>query len=217
MIISVTFKKVCIETQNTILDEIGIDETEDENDLDAVICLNGETAEKDEDIIEINDSSDDEERNESSYSENGRRVRRCRFSPKKRKSLRVKRSFRRNYYEEDSPEEITAKKIRERRTSNNNIISNLECEICHFIFKTKILLEEHKLLHTDKNELRQFKCAQCIAAFKTAHLLKQHEVCHSEKKHKCSHCKKDFRHLRNLISHRASVNCIYNGSAPSVM
>uniref|UniRef100_A0A2H1VF55 SFRICE_005616 n=1 Tax=Spodoptera frugiperda TaxID=7108 RepID=A0A2H1VF55_SPOFR len=76
----------------------------------------------------------------------------------------------------------------------------LICVICKKILKTKVLLNRHLLIHTDRK--RNHPCKLCKKRFYTKRELTQHVVVHSERRpHKCEICDFPFKMKSDLRKH----------------
>ncbi|XP_022816886.1 zinc finger protein 62 homolog [Spodoptera litura] len=76
----------------------------------------------------------------------------------------------------------------------------LMCVICKKILKTKVLLNRHLLLHTDRK--RNYLCKVCKKRFYTKRELTQHVVVHSNKRpYKCEICDFSFKIKSELKKH----------------
>lgn len=86
------------------------------------------------------------------------------------------------------------------------------CPDCHFIFKCKNKLKQHKELkegyclkdciYCDADEFKEiFQCPKCPKCFKTKELMEKHEQRHMSTVHICQFCNVDFYTIRDLKSH----------------
>ncbi|XP_063370809.1 gastrula zinc finger protein XlCGF57.1-like [Cydia amplana] len=89
--------------------------------------------------------------------------------------------------------------------------SDLKCEHCHKEFKSRSNLQQHKLVHMERN--REFACHICGKMFFTKGTLSTHMNTHEDSKpHKCEFCPLAFRARGNLISHIS----LHSGAKPFV-
>ncbi|CAG9573576.1 unnamed protein product [Danaus chrysippus] len=92
-----------------------------------------------------------------------------------------------------------AKKIKISETIKEES-TEMKCDHCEKVFKTRANLLQHKLLHTER--IRNFACHICGKMFFTKGTLVTHMVTHEDTKpFKCDHCPLTFRAKGNLISH----------------
>lgn len=77
--------------------------------------------------------------------------------------------------------------------SNTHKIENSTCQICHKIYKNRMLLRLHSRFHDESKRI--FKCEYCPekAGFFTKSDLKKHIRSHfGEKPYSCSKCEKRY-------------------------
>ncbi|XP_067637595.1 zinc finger protein 431-like isoform X2 [Eurosta solidaginis] len=100
-------------------------------------------------------------------------------------------------------EEFTTEKQKVTVPYKNIPNKNKQCDICGNHFKTKSVLNMHKLIHTGE---KPHKCDLCEKRFIQATNLRQHMRTHTgEKPHKCRYCERCFatksvlnKHLRGI-------------------
>ena len=82
-----------------------------------------------------------------------------------------------------------------------------ECSQCGASFKTKYILRQHMVVHSDE---KPFKCMQCDASFKLKNHLTQHLVTHLDK-YDCGFCEKSFK---TEMKRRAHENKFHRDDRP---
>lgn len=102
-------------------------------------------------------------------------------------------------------------KAQKKHRKRDELEGELKCEHCNKEFKSRSNLQQHKLVHTDRN--REFSCHVCGKMFFTKGTLSTHMMTHEDTKpHKCEFCPMAFRARGNLLSHIS----LHSGAKPFV-
>ena len=100
------------------------------------------------------------------------------------KTFRTKSACRKHYLRHFKPEE------------------SYKCGICEEMFKSDILLQQHALIHKQKQRNGMYRCGFCLRVFKTPFDLDAHVPLHeSGLTHVCSQCPAKFYTETDLFSH----------------
>ena len=80
-----------------------------------------------------------------------------------------------------------------------------KCEICEYVFKTKIKLKKHYNQNHNKNE-KFLNCNICTKSFQKQNTLTSHvKSVHGGKKYICKYCSKAFSQLGRLKHHLLEI------------
>ncbi|XP_067636557.1 zinc finger protein 737-like isoform X2 [Eurosta solidaginis] len=135
----------------------------------------------------------------------GDNIHRCKFCPlafRLTSELRLHSSTHKNEDPETRERNMAALREEEAKLKVNsykNIRDKNGCDICGKHFKTKPVLNRHKLMHSGE---KPHKCDFCKKRFTRAASLRQHVRTHTgEKPYKCKYCERCFASMGALNGH----------------